>query len=226
MAIGNPLSNLFGRSPITPIQRHMKKVHACSTELTAFFDAVIANDWQTGESQQQKIAKLEHDADDLKKNIRLHLPKSLFMPMPRTDLLELVSMQDKIANKSKDIAGIMLGRKMSIPASMADSMRKYVATAIATANGANNAIQELDELLETGFAGYAIEIVEKLIKELDELEHKNDQLQVQVRAELFELEADMPPVDVMFLYKVIDGIGELADRAQKVGSRLQLLLAR
>ena len=36
----------------------------------------------------------------------------------------------------------------------------------------------------------------------------------------------MPPVDVMFLYKIIDRIGELADCAQKVGSRLQLLIAR
>jgi uncharacterized protein Yka (UPF0111/DUF47 family) len=30
----------------------------------------------------------------------------------------------------------------------------------------------------------------------------------------------------MFLYKIIDWIGDLADRAQQVGSRLELLLAR
>ncbi|HBP75141.1 MAG TPA: phosphate transport regulator, partial [Alcanivorax sp.] len=37
---------------------------------------------------------------------------------------------------------------------------------------------------------------------------------------------ELPPVDVIFLYKIIEWIGDLADRAQKVGGRLQLLLAR
>lgn len=34
------------------------------------------------------------------------------------------------------------------------------------------------------------------------------------------------PIDVMFLYRVIELIGDLADVAQRVGSRLQILLAR
>ena len=43
---------------------------------------------------------------------------------------------------------------------------------------------------------------------------------------LFRLEKDLPPVDVIFLYKIIDWIGDLADRASRVGGYLQLLLAR
>ncbi|MFT4998172.1 MAG: putative phosphate transport protein (TIGR00153 family), partial [Flavobacteriales bacterium] len=84
----------------------------------------------------------------------------------------------------------------------------------------------LDELLETGFSGREITAVGKLIKRLDQLEDLSDELQVTIRAELFALEADLPPVDVMFMYNIIDWIGELADCAQRVGSRLQILLAR
>ena len=40
------------------------------------------------------------------------------------------------------------------------------------------------------------------------------------------LEVELPPVDVIFLYQIIDWVGDLADRAQRVGSRLQLLVAR
>jgi len=36
----------------------------------------------------------------------------------------------------------------------------------------------------------------------------------------------MDPVEVMFLYKVIDWVGALADLAQRVGSRFELMLAR
>ena len=222
---GNPFGNLFGQSPIRPIQEHMATSHSCAAKLSDYFEAVIAGDWDKAKDIQKQISKLEGDADKLKKQVRLNMPKSLFMPVPRSDLLDLVTMQDKIANCTKDIAGIMLGRKMVIPEKMAPIMSEYVKEAVATAAQALKAIQEMDELLETGFRGREVKVVEELIKELDRLENKNDKLQVKVRAMLFKLEKDMPPVDVMFLYKIIDWVGELADRAQKVGSRLERLIA-
>jgi hypothetical protein len=33
-------------------------------------------------------------------------------------------------------------------------------------------------------------------------------------------------VDVIFLYKIIEWVGEVSDRAERVGSRLQILTAR
>lgn len=222
---GNPFSNLFGKSPIQPIQEHMRTAHRCAEQLTPYFEAVLENNWDKAKATQKKISKLEGEADRLKKNIRLNMPNSLFMPVPRLDLLDLLSMQDEIANDAKDIAGIMLGRKMEIPEPLAPLMMEYLAEAIATSAQALKAIQEMDELLETGFRGREVDVVEELIRELDRLEHINDKLQVKVRAKLFRLEKKLPPVDVIFLYKIIDWIGDLADCAQKVGSRLQRLIA-
>jgi predicted phosphate transport protein (TIGR00153 family) len=65
-----------------------------------------------------------------------------------------------------------------------------------------------------------------MIEKLDSLEHEADQLEVEIRGQLFELEKELPPVDVMFLYRIIDWVGELSDRAQRVGGRLQILMAR
>ena len=65
-----------------------------------------------------------------------------------------------------------------------------------------------------------------MIKELDSIESDTDKIQVKVRAALFKKEKDLPPVDVMFIYRVIDGIGDLGDLSQRVGSRLELMLAR
>ncbi|MGD8175912.1 TIGR00153 family protein [Marinimicrobium sp. ARAG 43.8] len=226
MPINNPFSNLFGRSPIKPMQEHMAVAIRATGELQRFFECVIADDWEQVEAVQRRITDLENEADALKKQLRLHLPKSLFLPVPRTDLLELLAMQDRIANRAKDIAGIMLGRKMTIPTSMQQMTLEYVDAAVKAAEQALKAINELDELLETGFSGRELGIVETMIQELDALERKTDRLEVTMRATLFSLEADLPPVDVMFLYKVIDWIGDLANRAQDVGGRLELLLAR
>lgn len=220
------LSNLFGRSPIKPLQEHMALAVKAATELVDFFDAVIGDDWARAGLIQQQVVKYENDADEIKKQLRLHLPKSLFLPVPRTDLLELLTMQDRLANRAKDITGIIMGRRMAIPPVMKPLMIEFVRTSVAAAEKALTAINELDELLEAGFSGRELVVVENMIKELDEQEEKADQLEIGVRTSLFALEAQLPPVDVMFLYNTIDWVGDIANRAHDVGGRLQLLLAR
>ena len=106
MAISTPIFNMFGRSPIRPLQAHMLAVQSSVDALLPFFEAVQKQDWSQAETLQQQIANFERDADELKKDLRLHLPKGLFLPVPRTDVLEILTMQDKIANMAKDIAGI------------------------------------------------------------------------------------------------------------------------
>ena len=222
---GNPFSNLFGQSPIRPIQTHMARVHECAQQLIPFIEASLQDDWATAKQIRSTISKLEAKADKIKKDLRLNLPKNLLMPVHRSDMLDLIGRQDKIANCTKDISGIMMGRKMLIPESMAEIILEYAETAVATSAQALKAINEMDELLSTGFRGRELILVEGLIEELDDLENKNDKLQIAVRAKLFKLESKLSPIDVMFLYRIIDGIGELADRAQKGGSRMQLLIA-
>ncbi|MCY1544656.1 hypothetical protein D9M68_805550 [compost metagenome] len=169
---------------------------------------------------------MEGEADKLKKSVRLHLPKSLFLPVPRSDLLELLSVQDKVANRAKDIAGLMLGREMAIPQGLQPLMRAFVLRTVDASAQALKAMNELDELLETGFGGREAALVESMVEELESIEQDTDRMQVEVRRALFKLEKELPPVDVMFLYKIIEWIGDVADRAERVGNRLEQLLAR
>ena len=222
----NPFLTLFGRSPIGPMQQHIAKAHECAAQLLPFIEALQAEDWAEAARLQQQIAQLERDADKLKKEVRVHLPKSLFLPVPRSDLLELLSVQDKVANRAKDIAGLMLGRRMVIPEPLFPAFKAFVSRSIDAAAQALTAMNELDELLETGFAGREVTLVERLIEELDRIEHDTDNMQISLRSELYLLEKGLPAVDVMFLYQIIEWIGDVADRAQRVGNRLELLMAR
>ena len=226
MAFGKTIFNLFGKSPISPLQTHMSLVVACAEKLQDFLNAAIANDWEKAEEVFSVISQKEDKADEMKRELRLQLPKSLFMPLDRGDLLDLLSIQDRIANRTKDVAGLMLGRKMSVPAPLHQQMISFVSSSIDAGRQALKAIDELDELLEVGFSGKDVDFVEKMIGELDHLEDKTDQLEQEIRHKLFELEQDLPPIDAIFLYQIIDMIGELADLAEGVGGRLQLLLAR
>ena len=222
----NYFSKIFSRSPFTAMQEHMLIVNQCVHKLSPFFDAVLKDDHTKAKEVYREIGKLENKADALKKKLRLHMPKGLFMPVARRDLLELLLVQDKAANQSKDIAGIITGRMMSFPNKLATLLPEYVKRCEDACQQATKVIKELDELVETGFAGREIEIVASIINELDAIEKDTDKMQIKIRAALMKIEKELPPVDVMFYYKIIEGIGEVADISQRIGSRVELLLAK
>lgn len=226
MAIKTPLFNIFGQSPIKPIQKHMREAHAAAEALLPFIDAVYQGDWDAATEAHKIINRHEHHADKLKRELRLHLPKGFMLPVARTDILELLYAQDTIANKAEDIAGLIYGRQMQIPESLRDGYRDFVQRCVDTSKQARIAIDELDELLEAGFGGNEVTIVEKMIQELDAIEAETDKKQRDLRTALFEIENELPPIEVIFLYKLFERTGDLADKAQMVGGRLQLLLAR
>ena len=222
----NYFSKIFSQSPFTAMQEHMNIVEQCVRQLPPFFSAVLKEDHNKAKEVYKEICKLEHKADALKKKLRLHMPKSLFMPVARRDLLELLLVQDKAANQSKHIAGLIVGRKMVFPEQLANLLPDYVKRCVEACKQAKKVIDELDELVETGFAGKEIQVVASIINELDSIESDTDKLQVKIRAALMKIENNLPPIDVMFYYNVIEGIGEVADISERIGSRVELLLAK
>ena len=222
----SPITSMFAGSPVRPLQQHMEKVHECVAQLLPFFKAVVEKDYEKAAKEQQKIHKLEVAADDLKHELRIHLPNSLFMPMPRERILDIVTTQDQIANKAKDIAGVMTGRKMEIPEQISALFIGFVESSIAASAQALNIVNELDELVEVGFRGREVTTVEEMIDDLDNLEYEADKFEKQIRAAFFVFEKDLHPIDAIFVYRIIDWVGNIADISQRVGARLELLLAR
>lgn len=219
------MSKIFGASPVKPMQEHMDRATEAVAQLVEFIDAVVADDWVKAAELQQAVSNTEGAADDQKKSLRLNLPNSLFMPVARQDLIELLRTQDGIANRAKDVAGLMTGRKMKLPPQLHASFVGYVRRCYDATVQAQSTVNELDELFETGFGGAEAKLVRSMIDEISRIEADTDTLQKELRAELFAIEKELYPVDVMFLYQIIDWIGDIADESERVGSRLHLLLA-
>ena len=226
MARTDNITSLFGKSPIAPLQKHMKQAHSCLKDFAVFAKAAKAQDWDKAETVCILINNKEEKADKLKKKLRMNLPSTFMMPFSRRDLLDVLLIQDSIANITKDLAGLMMTRHMVFPEEIADDFIKLTALCIKTSGAALVAINELDELLETAFSSRNRKIVGKMIKTVNELEHETDDAQNDIRNKLFALESDLPPVDVMFYYRAIEWLGETADAAQKVGSRFEVMLTK
>jgi len=63
------------------------------------------------------------------------------------------------------------------------------------------------------------------VQEMDKIEDDTDVMQVKIRAKLFLIEDTLPPVNVMFLYRIIELTGDIADVADRIGRRIQVLLS-
>ena len=226
MATGTTFSKLFGQSPFTALQEHMKVVTKCAHEVQPLIEALVAGDQAQVIERKNKILELEAEADSLKHELRAHLPKSLFMPVDRRDLLEVLLLQDTIANVAQDIAGLLIERKMTIPDFLSEPLLKLTARCIDTVEQSGKAISELDELLATGFRGREVDFVVEMLNELNEIEDETDELGIALARALFDHEDEMKPVSVMMWYQIIECVGDLADYAEKVGDHLRLLIAK
>lgn len=226
MASSSTLMKMFRRSPLKFLQEHMRVVMECVQEVPPLFDALVDNDRDRFIKVKDRIFEREAAADKIKNELRAGLPKSLFMPVDRRDLLEVLQMQDSIADTAQDIAGLLLERPMEVPDSLQEPLVKLVRRCVDVCEQSAKIIEELDELLETGFRGKEANQVEAMVDELNRIEDETDELGIDITRRLFALEGEMNPVSVIMWYRLIQWIGDLADYAEKVGDRLRLLTAR
>ena len=226
MVTKSTLTSLFGRSPFKPMQEHIAVATQCAAQVPDLFEALAAGDQEKVTATKDRIFQLEGEADKIKNDLRAHLPKSLLLPVDRRDLLEVLDMQDSIADTAQDIAGLLFERPMEVPDNLRDPLLALTRRCVDACDQAVMIIGELDELVETGFRGRESEKVAEMVTELNKIETDTDQMGTELVRRLFAQEDEMKPVSVMFWYELIQWIGDLADYAEKVGNRLRLLLAR
>jgi hypothetical protein len=153
MSSTNPFANLFGKSPFSALQGHMRVVLECVQQMPVLFEALAKGDQNEVVAVKDVIFEKEAEADIIKNELRNRLPKSLFMPVDRRDLLEVLQMQDSIADTAQDIAGLLVERPMELPEFMQEPMLALTQRCVDVCEMSAEIIGELDELLAMGFRG-------------------------------------------------------------------------
>ena len=217
--------SMFAKSPFRPLSNHMEKVRACVDQIQPIFEALEAGDYHTVEEISELIAKLEHDADTIKDDIRNHLPQSIFLPVDKRDFMHLLSAQDDIADGVEDLAVLLHIRNLEMPEEIKDSLKDLVAHVVRTAHMGCDLICELDALLEASFGGAEAEKVEKGAQELGTAEWEADKKQFQLARKLFALD-HLKAAELMLWNEVIKKLGAVADRSERIGKTLRIFLSK
>ena len=217
------LNDVFGSSPLAHIERHSEACLNCVRMLKVYFEAAQAGDWELAEKTQAEIVRLEGIADNIKMEVRMNLPRGLWMSVSRADLLDLVRIQDAMANETKDIAGLSLGRQLAFPGKLDKALMKFIDTVIKAAEKSADVVSATRDLSRSAFGSRQVKVITDKCTAVEKTERRSDELQLKLRAKLRAQEEKLSPVDAIFLYQLLSQIGEVADHAEKVSHRAQII---
>ena len=226
MKTTSPFAGLLRQSPFRQVQEHMRIVSQCIAEIPPLFDALINKDREEIKAVADKIGNLESQADKLKYDFRLHMPKPLLLAVDRRDILELIHEQDSIADVAERICGILTVREMEVPEAIKTLLLELIQQTMDICSRAAEIVETLDELLAVGFVGKQSDIVTERVASVKRSEHNIDELLVKFNRTLFSIEDQLKPVSVMLWYQLSDLIGEISNRAENVGDRLMLFISK
>ncbi len=218
------LMNLFRKSPFTPLQTHMERVIKCVHRMQDLYDAHFQGDFDAVNKLAEEISELEHLADIAKNEIRNNLPRGLFLPVNRGDLLEILSLQDSIADKAEDVAILMTLKPLPQIEPLKEEMKEFMLKNIQAVEKAHEIIREMDELLESAFGGTEAEKVIRMVEEVAYMEHEADIMQHKILKQLFSMEEELSYSSFYLWINILQTMASLANLAEKLANRVRMLL--
>jgi predicted phosphate transport protein (TIGR00153 family) len=218
------IARLFGRSPFAPLQTHMTRVADCIDKLTQIFQAVAKKDREKLEKLSTDLSKLEHEADLTKNDIRNTLPKSLFMPIDRGHFLDVLSIQDSIADKAEHIGIWLTLRSLEPLEDLETEIQAFYKKAAEVFWASCKIIREIDELLESSFGGLEAEKVKRMVDKTSHLEYECNLIERALLKKLFQ-HGDSVSHSAFYLWRhLIEEIGALAALSEKLANRIRMVL--
>ena len=202
----------------------MEKVASCVAELPALFKAAIERDADAIARLAAYISKLEHEADLTKNDIRNHLPKSIFLPLDRSALLDILSFQDALADQAEEIAIRAGMRPLELLPEMREDFVLLCQKNMEVFWLARQIIKELEDLLECSFGGIEAQKVKGMVEQIAYLEYESGQIQSRLIKTLYQKGDGLPYPSFHLALTLIEEIGNLGRTSEKLGNRIRMLL--
>ncbi len=218
------IARLFGKSPFSPLQSHMKKVSSCIDKLTEIFQHLATHSPEKLESLVAELSKLEHEADLTKNDIRNHLPRSLFLPIDRGQFLEILSIQDCLSDQAEDIGYLLILVPMATLGSFPHQLHRLFEKNIAAFWNAQKIIVDIHQLLESSFGGLEAEKVKSLAEKIAYAEYEADKMKHQLMKDLFSQQGELSAPAFYLSSRLIEEVNRLSHISEKLANRIRMIL--
>ena len=220
----NAMARLFGRSPFVPLQLHLDKVADCVEAVFLLLERIREGEVTNVEETAREISKLEHKADLVKNDIRNSLPRGLFLAIDRSQLLEILGLQDSIADKAEDIGILMSLRSAKMLDSLVQPFGEYIKENKDAFHKARDVMRELDALIESGFGGIEATRVVEMVDAVAESEHNCDIMQRKLMKLVLDHEDELSVGHFFVWQRLLHEIAGISNYSEKLANRVRMLL--
>ena len=220
------ITDLFGKSPFGPIVEHSKKVHECVELLWPLMETLVNEDFDQLKTLHSRMARLEYEADLIKHEIRGFITRRSFLPVDRSDLINFLEHQEKIADHAQDFAVILTLRRTIINPELHDHFFEFLNQVFQVSGTLLTAAVEFKNLAEAAFGGAEARSILKLIEGLNEEEWKTDKMSRKLSRMVFALEGNEEILNILFYEKMIIKLGDIANQAENAGDYLRVMIEK
>ena len=218
------IARLFGKSPFAPLQTHMNKVASCVEKLTRIFEALCNEEPEKIDHFVEDLSQLEHEADLTKNDIRNHLPKSLFMPIDRSHFLEILALQDSIADTTEDVGITLTLRSLDGYEKFEEALSSFFLKCARVFWDAKRIIEEIDELLESAFGGIEAEKVKTMVEETALKEHIAQKEKRTLLKVLYQEGDKLSAPAFHHWLRLVEEVGMISKLSEKLANRIRMVL--
>lgn len=221
----SPLGKLLGTSPIAPIQEHMQLAEASIQRVCEILTASGDARWDAVEALYADLDNCVDQSKALRRDIRRHLPRGLLLAMPRSDLITLLDVQDRLVMDAQQIADAVALRHTSFPKGLQKPLDRYCTLLASSAAQSLAAIRELDEMLSQGFGKREQKRMAKMLTGIEREVLRCNRQHRRLFQHICKTEASLAAVDAMFYFDICAKLKRLTDACGDVGEQLELLVA-
>jgi uncharacterized protein len=218
------IGKLFGRSPFNLLQRHMDQVARCVTKMGEALDAFEQQKSDDLPGLAQEVSRMEHEADQIRDDIRNHLLRRFFMPVDRSQVLRILSQQDSLADTAEDVCVLLTMKSICIPDDLKESFGKFRTLSMKAVDLAGSIIDELDELVETGFGGAEAEKIRSLAHEVAYTEHEVDVVAHEFVRGIYARDTELTPGEFHLWMRLTQTLSQLSNTAENLADSITMVL--
>jgi len=218
--------DLFRKSPFMALGEMMKETIECTDRVPALYEAFISGDEKNRDRIAKEISDHEYKTDMIKIKIRQSLPSSIFMPVARGDILQIITSMDAIADTAEDLGILMTFKNIIVPDNMKEELRKFAKVIVNVVNLAKETIYELDTLKEANFGGPESKTVSDLLDKINETEHEADKFQYSLTKAVLNSPKEIDCASLVLWLKILEVTGGIANAAKKMGNRIRLIISQ
>ncbi len=215
---------LLIKTPFDLLQSHMEKVVACLAKLSEILTALQEKQFEKMEGLSKEVSEFEHQADLIKNDIRKSLPKSFLFPIDRTNFLEILTLQDNIADVAEEIAGLLIIKPLDVPDELNELIKNYIDKNMDSAWDIRDVVLSFDQLLEASFGGPVAAKIKDQVDVIAYKEHESNAIRRKLNRKLFEISDRFSTPDFILWTRLIEDIGHIAHFAEKVALRIEMVL--